>query len=261
MKNYTIIIVLLSISLALLGCKDKDDDENIFVPPVNTDSAFTSTFEISSLDSLEITATQYHLSKDSQIIVLCHQAGWSRGAYTEIAPKLNAMGYNCIAIDQRSGGAINGVTNETNARAKSAGKSTEFIDAKQDITATINWAKAYYGKDVILWGSSYSSALALIIAKENADVSTVLAFSPGEYLGSAGINVGNSINGLDKPAFLTSSKAESNQTKLLFDRIVSTNRIHFTPTGNGEHGSRALWEEKVDNEEYWTALKAFLNSF
>jgi len=260
MKKFTLILFVVFIAAGLIACKEKDHGDNIFVPTAEEDTAFTSKVEFASLDSLIVTADQYHVSKDSAVIVLCHQAGWSRGEYKEIAPKLNRMGYNCVAIDQRSGGAVNGVTNETNARAKSAGKTTDFVSAKQDVAATINWAKAYYAKDVILWGSSYSSALALIIAKENDAVSAVLSFSPGEYLASFGVNVGTSMDGLNKPAFLTSSKGESDQTKLLFDRIVSSNRVHFTPTGNGEHGSRALWEEKIDHKEYWTALKSFLNS-
>ena len=257
MKNLTIILLAFSF-FAFTSCKDKGDTK--LEPPMKMDTAFTATIEFPSIDSLTITATHYHIGNDSPTIILCHQAGWSRGEYNEIAPKLNAMGYNCIAIDQRSGGEINGVTNETKARATTAGKGTNFVDAKQDITATIEWAHEYYNKDMILWGSSYSSALALIIAKENASVSTVLSFSPGEYLASFGVNVGTSMDGLNKPSFLTSSKAEEGQTKLLFDRITASNKVHFVPTGNGEHGSRALWEDKTDHAEYWVAITAFLDS-
>ena len=50
-------------------------------------------------------------------IVLFHQAGWSRGEYREIAPALVKAGYRVMAVDQRSGRAVNGVTNETHQRA------------------------------------------------------------------------------------------------------------------------------------------------
>ena len=46
---------------------------------------------------------------------------------TEIADSLTALGFNCLAIDQRSGGSVNGVTNETKVRATAAGKGTDFI--------------------------------------------------------------------------------------------------------------------------------------
>jgi hypothetical protein len=35
-------------------------------------------------------------------------------------------------------------------------------------------------------------------------------------------------------------------------------KTHFIPAGNGEHGSKALWEEKTDNAEYGVAVKFFL---
>lgn len=256
MKNRIIFCVGL-IVLGLFSCKNKDHGDNIYIPD-DEDTAFTLTLEFPSIDSLMITADQYHINKDSAIIVLCHQAGFSRGAYEEVAPKLNAMGYNCIAIDQRSGNEANGIINETNKRAVAAGKPTDYLSAKQDIIATINWAKEYYKKDVILWGSSYSAALSLILAKENESVNTVLVFSPGEYL--TGINVETSMNGLAKSSFLTSSKSEINQVIPFFDNVTANNKVHFKPTGDGVHGSRALWEETTGNAEYWAAVTAFLNS-
>jgi pimeloyl-ACP methyl ester carboxylesterase len=236
----------------------KDDHYAIEEPSVGSesDTAFIKTIQFESEDGLLITADHYHSKNTATTIVLCHQAGWSRGEYREIAPKLNALGFNCLAIDQRSGSTVNGVTNETAIRALDEGKSTAYIDAKQDINAAIAKVKELYGNKVILWGSSYSSALALIVATENQDVEQVLSFSPGEYLGA--VKVGESITTLNKPAFLASAKNERAQTKLLYDAIGSAEKTHFIPIGNGEHGSRALWEEKTDNAEYWEAVKAFL---
>ena len=51
------------------------------------------------------------LPANAPVLVLFHQAGWSRGEYREIAPKLNELGYICLAIDQRSGKGVNGVAN------------------------------------------------------------------------------------------------------------------------------------------------------
>lgn len=249
--------LILSLCFSLFvfaGCKEEPSISEEVV--ADTDTAFTKTIEFESGDGLLITADQYHLKNTAPTIVLCHQAGWSRGEYLEIAPKLNALGFNCIAIDQRSGGGINEVTNETAKRAEEQGKDVAYIDAKQDINAAVAKAKELYGQKVILWGSSYSSALALIVATENEDVEKVLSFSPGEYLNP--VKVGESITTLDKPSFLASSKNERAQTKLLFDAIASAEKTQFTPAGNGEHGSRALWEEKADNAEYWVAVKAFL---
>ena len=250
-------ILKLSIfALILIGSSCKKPDEITPVVSPETDTAFTSTIEINSLDSLEITADHYHVGKDKPVIVLCHQAGYSRGEYQEIAVTLNTLGFNCIAIDQRSGGAVNGVTNLTKGRAVAAGKGTDFIDAKQDITASVAWAKDYYNKDVILWGSSYSSSLALIVAKEDANVEKVLSFSPGEYLSP--INVKTTITGLNKPTFLTSSKTESTGVVDFYNVITAADKVQFIPTGSGVHGAKALWTTHPDNAEYWVAVKAFL---
>ena len=93
-----------------------------------------STLTLKSTDGLAMTADLYrpHASKKTPFIVLFHQAGWSRGEYREIAPKLNAMGFNCLAVDQRSGQGVNGVTNMT---AKAAGMKKlgqGYLDARQD---------------------------------------------------------------------------------------------------------------------------------
>jgi alpha/beta superfamily hydrolase len=250
-------ILYLSIfSLVLIGCSCKKDESTTLVATAPTDSAFTSEIEFASGDGLIITADHYHVGKDKPVIVLCHQANWSRGEYKEIAVTLNSLGFNCLAIDQRSGNTINGVVNLTKGRAVTAGKPTGFNDAKQDITAAVAWAKNYYSKDVILWGSSYSSALVLIVAKEDANVEKVLSFSPGEYLSP--VNVQTSITGLNKPSFLASAKSEQAQTLTLFNVITATDKTQFIPTGNGRHGSSALWTTEADNAEYWVAVKAFL---
>ncbi|MGY8687411.1 MAG: hypothetical protein ACKVHP_06705, partial [Verrucomicrobiales bacterium] len=92
-------------------------------------SSASAQFEIVSFDSqdgLEVTADLFmaHENPETPFILLFHQAGFSRGEYREIAPRLNQLGFNCMAIDQRSGNAANGVTNETAQRAKAAGKPT-----------------------------------------------------------------------------------------------------------------------------------------
>ena len=249
-------ISILLISLLSLNYSCKKEETKVEPTPVVIDNPFTKTVEFESTDGLIITADHYHIDKTKPIIVLCHQAGSSRGEYKEIAVTLNSLGFNCLAIDQRSGNAVNGVTNETNAKAVTAGKATGYNDSKQDVVSAVNWAKTYYNKNVILWGSSYSSSLALIVAAEEINVEKVLAFSPGEYLSPTVVST--SISSLNKPAFLTSAKNEKTQTSLLFNVISSTNKTQFTPTGAGNHGSQALWTSRTDHAEYWVAVKTFL---
>ena len=238
------------------GYKDKDTTPN---NSGESDTAFVATITFPSLDSVVITADHYHTNNSNPVIVLCHQPGCSRGEYLDVAPKFNDMGYNVVAIDQRSGGIVNGLENKTKNSAVTQGKSYEFIDAKQDIIAAVDWAKSKYNKNVILLGSSYSASLVLMIAAERDDINKVLAFSPGEYL--PGISVQGSISGIKEPVFLTSSKQERIQTEKLFDVISnSAYKKQFVPKwGDGQHGARNLWSTMADQEEYWDAVKIFLN--
>ncbi|UXP31534.1 lysophospholipase [Reichenbachiella agarivorans] len=141
------------------------------------------TVKFKAADGVEIVA-DLHLShpKSAPIIVFFHQAGWSRGEYLEIAPTLNRLGYNCLAVDLRSGNLVNGIRNETNQNARAMMRETKYSDAYQDIEAAATYAQTQTTNKVIIWGSSYSAALVLKYAGDYPSaVQAVLAFSPGEY--------------------------------------------------------------------------------
>jgi len=219
------------------------------------DNIKTVTFP--SKDNLTITADLYTTMKAKGFIVLCHQAGFSRGEYINTAKILQKMGYSALAIDQRSGNKANGIINETHLEAKQKGLSTTYLDAKQDIEAAIDYAyKANHNKPIILVGSSYSSSLVLLIATSNKKVKAVASFSPGEYL--KGINLANSIKVLNKPTFVTSAKSEINQTAGVVRYIDKKYVTHFKPTVAGKHGSKALWNSNAGHETYWKAFSSFL---
>jgi len=220
-----------------------------------------------SSDGLEITADLYITnSEDSPLIVLFHQAGWSRGEYLEIAPKLNKLGYNCIAIDQRSGGEINGVVNETHQRAKEQKKGTQYTDAEIDMMATIKYVKSNHSKakKLIIWGSSYSSALALKIAGDGrVEIDAVLSFAPGEYferMGESADFIGESATNIMVPTFITSAKSEKNNWWSIYESIPAIGKDFYLPKTEGQHGSSALWEKFTDHKGYWLAVEEFLKS-
>ncbi len=256
MKYWIYVLMFVGVGLASCASDNEPPTEDPVVDVKDTDTSFIKTVTFDSEDGLQMTADQYHIKLNKPVIILCHQAGWSRGEYKEIAVTLNELGFNCIALDQRSGGSVNGISNQTAANARAEGKGQTFLDAEQDIRAAITKYAAEYNQNVILWGSSYSSSLALKVAAENDKVDKVLSFSPGEYL--PGVSVANTVKVLDKPAFLTSSKSEAGQTKAIFDNIKSTDKTQFVPNGAGRHGSSALWTSEGDNAEYWVAVKAFL---
>jgi dienelactone hydrolase len=210
-----------------------------------------------SLDGLVISGNSYFQNDSLPCILLCHQAGYSKDEYKETAPKFEALGFNCLAIDQRSGDEVNGIKNETAERAKQQGKPTSYLDAEQDIRAALNYLYEQTKKPIILVGSSYSAGLVLKIATGNPLVKAVIAFSPGEYYGDK-LHLAESIKTLDKPVFITSAKSESKDAKVIFDAIASKQKTFFEPVSPGVHASRCLWETTDDYKEYWTAVEKFL---
>lgn len=69
-------------------------------------------------DGLPVSADLHSVPNSRAFLVLCHRSHFHRGEYVEIAPRLAQLGYDCLAIDQRSGMNVLGRANETCSRAK-----------------------------------------------------------------------------------------------------------------------------------------------
>jgi dienelactone hydrolase len=208
-------------------------------------------------DGLIVTADLYLVNDTLPYMILCHQAGSSRGEYLETAPKFTKLGYNCLAVDLRSGKEMNGVQNETAYLAELKKKPASYLDAEQDIISAIDYAFKKNKKKVVLVGSSYSASLALKIAAENERVKATLVFSPGEYFGDK-LKVKDAIKNLDKPVWATSTKEESPEVETMLKNIKSTVKSQYTPATKGDHGSKVLWKEQTNYHEYWLNILMFM---
>lgn len=219
------------------------------------------TIRFASSDGVQITADLYMTDdRRAPMILLFHQAGYSRGEYRSIAPRLNDLGFNCMAIDQRSGDQVHGVSNETNRSAKSMKRPVTYLDALPDLESAYLYAQlSIRPEKIILWGSSYSAALAFYLASVHHDnVAGLLAFSPGSYFEVEGKNLSVYASRITCPVFVTSARDEEEQWKTMY-REVRTEKTSFLPSGEGRHGSSALWSDSEENSAYWKAVEAFLN--
>lgn len=209
-------------------------------------------------DGVVITADYYPNKDASQLIVLLHQADFSRGAYKNIAPRLVDSGFACLAVDLRGGKIANEVYNETQKSAESLGLSTGYIEALKDIVATTTYVLDDNELEIVLWGSSYSASLALMHAAIESRVAKVVAFSPGEYLSNQN-TVRSTIADLDKPVFLTGGSAEFD---LVVQPIISglpkAKITQWKPTGRSDHGSKTLWQPGEATDQLYTMICAFL---
>lgn len=190
-------------------------------------------------DGTKVFADHYALESDKPgpIILLFHQAGWNAGEYDPIAPRLQSMGFNVLATDQRSGGTRNDRDNRT---VSALGKSTSYLEAYPDLETALAWAKSNGHAEIIIWGSSYSAALVFRLAAEHgADISAVLSFSPGEYMGTEGMVAGWAKK-VDRPLFVTSAPGdEVAAAKTIVDASPSETKEQFVPA-DGVHGSSIL---------------------
>jgi pimeloyl-ACP methyl ester carboxylesterase len=116
---------------------------------------------------------------------------------------------------------------------------------------------------VILWGSSYSAALVFeLAAKHPKDVSALLAFSPGEYLGP-GTPVTSAAAKVRVPVFISvgSAASETAEAQPIFAAVTTKAKTFYRPK-IGVHGSSTLIPSKnaAGADANWKAVDRFLST-
>lgn len=207
-------------------------------------------------DSRTVVGNLYEIGNDKPIILLLHQLRNNKYEYADIAPKLNNMGFNVLAIDLTGGAAFADHENETVNKGTPISRADREVlvaRAELEIVTAIDYLNKRYNSKVIVWGSSYSASMAIAVASANENVIAAISFSGLEK------RLFSILSKLSKPVFMTSSKAEASMVEELLTDTPKENLIHFIPKGDGRHGSSALWNGQRDAEEYWVAIKSFLN--
>jgi dienelactone hydrolase len=230
------------------------------VPPLGTPAP---SIELIASDGVHVFARAYDAaSPKAPVILLFHQAGSSRSEYATIAPRLVDLGFNVLAVDQRSGGDLYQPANET---VLHLGRSESNYDAVlPDLEAALDWAKrAHPSSPVYVWGSSYSAALVFVLAAKHPNaIAAVLAFSPNEYLGDKNA-VHRAAAHVRVPVFIDSAAdpKEIAAAKSIFDAAPSKHKVLYAPRA-GVHGSSTLIPDRDPNgsEQNWTQVTRFLRS-
>jgi dienelactone hydrolase len=218
------------------------------------------TISFTAKDQIKVTGDLYMTENtDAPFILLFHQASFSRGEYTETALMFNEWGFNCLAVDQRSGKQVNGILNETHKEALKKGSGTKYPDAFVDLEAAYTYVKKRFDpKKLIALGSSYSASLVFVLAAKHSDISGIVSFSPGEYFTYEKLKIEDWAKKVTCPVFVSSSKKEATDCKLIFEKAKNPKNIQFIPETKGFHGSKALWKSKEGYRAYRKALRTFL---
>ena len=199
--------------------------------------------------------------KSAPLIILYHQArSNARGEYGPIIPRLTALGYNVLAVDQRSGGSLYGYSNRT---VDALGASTDYCSAWPDVVAALDYAIGQgFSGPRIAWGSSYSAALVLRLAHERGgDLAAVLAFSPASGPGMGPCSADNFIDGITVPLLALSPASEMRYRQQQFARLRANGAQTYVAE-NGVHGSSMLVPGRThaDTSATWAVVTAFLQA-
>ena len=262
-------ITLIGILLILSSC----NHEIKKAPPneirMATTNKISAVKEISfyTPDGIQIFGDLYESDKKGQTILLFHQGGSNaRGEYASIIPNLVEKGYNILAIDQRVGGQYYGSYNRTLANTPTHiyGDGYGYCDAYNNLESALDFIiDSGFTGDKIIWGSSYSAALAIQLANNRQnDISGVLAFSPASGGSMKDCLADQYFATLKIPLLILKppSEMESENSKLQFDSANKYGHQTYVPK-NGVHGSSMLVEKRVGNEveDTWAVVLSFLN--
>lgn len=171
------VFVILGLSLVSVGCSKTPSPVPVVQMPAG---AVQVTFP--AADGQKVYGDFYAAGKTQAktVLLMFHQAGSNAGEYTLTAPQFAKEGYDCLAIDQRSGG--NMFHRENRTKASATGK-TDYMAAYSDLQGAVVWAEKKHYANIIPWGSSYSASLTLKLLGDNPKLKAGLVFSPGEYFG------------------------------------------------------------------------------
>ncbi len=218
-----------------------------------------STVTFTSEDGLQVTADEYVIEPGNPYVLLFHEQGSSRGEFKTIARRLCKLDYNCLAVDLRNGGNSNFVSNESTKEFNKSNLESGLSGIERDMMAAINYAFEKSELPVVLFGSGANGSLSLKIAVTKENVRAVVALSPGEYF-LPEIKIQDTIAALQKPVFISSSKAEFPYVSELASGINDKYISLFEPKqGPGDRGTASLSLDYEQNTEYWIALILFFN--
>ena len=249
--------VLIFGALTASGCQAAPRADQACTDPTCETITAAEPIQLTAADGVKVYGSVYRAAKPKALILLFHQAGSSKDEYATIAPPLVQAGFSALAIDQRAGDGLYG-KNET---ADALGKEADYLDARPDLRAALDWARQQK-LPIILWGSSYSSSLIFpLAAKDPQGIVALLSFSPGEYFDSDKHMIAAAAAKVHVPVFIASTKEELGDADPIMAALPKTaGNVRFVPD-HGVHGSSTLIAAK--NPEgapaNWSAVLAFLN--
>lgn len=257
------VLFICAFMILLVSCKTEERKE---VDPKSEELSVVD-FYFFTTDSIKIFGDLHGTDKKASTILLFHQGGSNaRAEYETIVPVLVEKGFNVMTIDQRLGGQIYGGYNRTiaNIPSNSFDNGYTYCDAYNNLEGALDFIieQGYSGKK-ILWGSSYSAALAIQLgSKRQSDINGILAFSPVSGGPMEACRPDQFFEDLKAPLLImrpqSEMKNESSQNQLALAE-KSGHQTYIAP--NGVHGSSMLVKSRIngDASATWERVLSFLD--
>jgi dienelactone hydrolase len=185
-------VFLIGLVCLLCACgagvnKTNSTSNTVAVTPAPEKIGGPQTVTIDSPDGVKLVGSLYEAGKPmTPALLLLHQWGSDRHSYDEFAKKMQAAGFNVLAIDGRGFGES---TKKADGTAVAAGRTDADVRAMlADVGAAFDYLsknKNVDPKRIAIVGASYASSLALIYAADRSDVAAIALLSPGlNYFGN-----------------------------------------------------------------------------
>jgi dienelactone hydrolase len=191
-------LILFVSALALAACTGSGASNNSIeaannqtangtAPNSVTSVTLGQTVTIDSLDGVKLVGTFLESPKpNSPALLLLHQWQSDRHSYDDFAKRMQAKGFNVLAIDGRGFGESTKRKDGTAVKAERTDEAVKLMLG--DVGAACDFLVKQKNVDpsrIAIVGASYGSSLALIYGADNAKVKAVVALSPGlNYFGN-----------------------------------------------------------------------------
>ena len=249
------LLVFVGVWLLVQSCQTSPlDDENV--------TENSTAISYTTADSIVVYGDLFEIDKLNTTILLFHQAGANaKSEYGSIIPRLIELGYNIMAIDQRSGGQRFGGYNRTVAKLPTS--RFDYCEVYPDFVGSLNYLAAHnYSGKKIIWGSSYSAALVIKLAHEHPEkIAAVLAFSPASGEPMSDCKPEQYFSDLPMPVLILRPQREAEIESVKYQLELASTQGHQTYVANpGTHGSSMLVKERVgvDVSATWEVVIKFL---
>lgn len=197
-------------------------------------------------------------------VLLFHMARSSaRGEYAETVQRLNASGYNTLAVDLRSGGDRLGAPNQTALRFGDA--AIGYCDVYPDLVAALDWAHSHSqtGK-LFAFGSSFSAGLVVKLAAEQGSrLAGAIAFSPASGGPMANCRPESYLDNLTVPLMAFRPDREMAIESVQAQAVAFQEQgVRYQVIENGQHGSLMLRPSQTgtEMEHAWRPVMEFLDA-